>query len=117
MKRFIICISLFSLLTGQVLAAQCHALPKDMAIKAVNILTKHKKLNPIAVVDKYCKACRDEAAIPIVLDSVEAIDFQINGYKKIIVNNKKIDLAYIYLNGENIADMIGCKAVGVSRFL
>jgi hypothetical protein len=99
------------------LAAQCNALPQSMANKAYELLDKHKKLNEIAVIDIYCEACRDEAPKPMVVDSVNLKDFQIKGYKQVMVNNKKIDLAYTYINGENVATIIGCKAVGINQYL
>ncbi len=53
---------------------------------------------------------------------VTEIPYQVNKADMIkktwdLVNDKKIDLAYTYINGENVANMVGCKAVGVGKFL
>lgn len=108
-------IVMFTIADGQ--ASQCHILPKKQAKKAISILTRFKKLNPIAVIDIYCEACRDLAPKPVVIDSVTKENFQVNGFEKVLVNNQKIDLAYTYINGENVANMIGCQATGVAHHL
>lgn len=101
----------------QAYADQCSVLPAKQAKKAQEILQKHLSDNSIAVIDKYCEACRDEYIKPIVIDSIEMKDFQVRGYNELYINSKKIDLAYLYLGGVNLAGKIGCKAIGVSKYL
>ena len=116
MTRYLIILSL--LLTSTIsYADQCSVLPLKSAQLAKSILNKHLESNPIAVIDSYCESCRDESPRPIVIDSIELKDFQIAGYKEVFVNDKKIDLAYIYLEGVSIAGKIGCKAFGISKYL
>ena len=98
-------------------ADQCSVLPISSAIKAKEILNKHLNSNSIAVIDRYCESCRDEMATPIVIDTIELKSFQVHGYNEIYVNDKKIDLAYIYLDGNNIASQVGCNTIGVSKYL
>lgn len=116
MKKILNYILISNIFALNAIAAQCVVLPEEKANKAVELLIKHKKRNPIAVIDLYCEACRDEYPRPIVLENVELINFQVEGYKQIMINNKKIDLAYSYLNGVNIASMIDCKAIGVKKY-
>jgi hypothetical protein len=98
-------------------ADQCSVLPAKSAHIAKELLSNHLRSNTIAVIDRYCESCRDEVATPIVIDTVTIKDFQVDGFKEIYVNEKKIDLAYIYLEGVNIAGKIGCKAFGISEYL
>ena len=98
-------------------ADQCSVLPAKSAHIAKELLSNHLRSNAIAVIDRYCESCRDEVATPIVIDTVAIRDFQVDGFKEIYVNDKKIDLAYIYLGGVNIAGKIGCKAFGISEYL
>jgi hypothetical protein len=116
MNKYLLIISL--LVTSTVsYADQCSVLPTKSALMAKVILSEHVKSNSIAVIDSYCESCRDETPKPIVIDSIELKDFQIAGFKEIFINNKKIDLAYIYLEGVSIAGKIGCKAFGISKYL
>jgi len=100
-------------LIGQAKASQCQAIKGVDALKVEKLLNEFKANNPIAVIDRYCLSCRDQYVKPIVIDQIEIKDFQVRGYKEIYVNQKKIDLAYIYLNGENLAEKIGCKVKGI----
>lgn len=105
------------LFSFNVLADQCSVLPMKSAVQAQDLLEKHLHTHSIAVIDKYCESCRDESVQPIVIDKVELRDFQVVGFKQVYVNNKKLDLAYIYLGGVNIAEQIGCKTRGISKYL
>ena len=109
----------FTLLMTSTLAwaDQCSTLPADKAQQAYKIIDKFIKSNEIAVLDIYCEACRDDYPIAIVADSVDIKEFQVKGYKEVLINDKNVDLAYLYLNGENIAKMVGCKTMGVDQYL
>lgn len=112
MRKFLI-ITLFLLGSVSSYASQCQAILGVDAQKIVKMLREHKLNNSIAVIDKYCHSCRDQYVKPIVIEQIELKDFQVRGYKEVYINRKKIDLAYIYLNGENLAEKIGCKARGI----
>lgn len=105
------------LVSGLSWADQCSTLPKDKALQAKKIISKFIKTNEIPVIDVYCQACMFTYPQVLVADSVELKDFQVQGYQEVIVNNERVDLAYMYINGENLASMIGCKAIGVDKFL
>ena len=113
MKMLFYSLFLCIVLIGQANASQCQAVKGIDAIKVEKLLTDFKAKNSIAVIDRYCLSCRDQYVEPIVIEQVELRDFQVRGYKEIYVNQKKIDLAYIYLNGENLAEKIGCKVKGI----
>lgn len=117
MKKQLVMTFILMLFTNLVWADQCSTLPKQKALKAKNIIEKFIKSNDLAVIDIYCEACMDEIPKAIVADTVHLKDFQVKGFKEILVNEKVIDLAYVYLNGVNMASMIGCKTVGVEKFL
>lgn len=117
MKKQIVMTFILLLFSSLSWADQCSKLPKDKALKAQKIISTFIKTNEIAVIDLYCQACMFTYPEPIVADSVSLKDFQVKGYKEILVNNVSIDLAYVYINGENVANIIGCKTVGVDKFL
>ncbi len=117
MKKQIVMTFMLLMFSGLTWADQCSTLPKDKALKAKKIISSFIKANEIAVIDLYCQACMFTYPEPVVADSVSLKDFQVKGYKEILVNNISIDLAYVYINGENVASMIGCKTVGVDKFL
>lgn len=117
MTKYLSIIFCALLLISQAFADQCSVIPKLKANKALSLLKNFKHNNSIAVIDKYCKACRDESPQAIVIDEVSISDFQIKGYREVKINNEVIDLAYYYLNGENIAQMVGCNTIGVDRLL
>jgi hypothetical protein len=113
----ILTLSIFSLMSLSAFADQCSVLKISSANIAKEILSTHLSSNKIAVIDKFCESCMDKRAMPIVIDSIETKDFQVKGYKEIYINKQKIDLAYIYINGKNIATSIGCRTIGVSEYL
>lgn len=117
LKKFCFLAILIFTLNTIAFADQCSALPLKQAYQAEQILKDFTKKNSIAVIDRFCEACMDTMVKPIVIDSIKIKDFQVKGYKEILINDKKIDLAYIYLNGENLAEKIGCKVIGNSYFL
>lgn len=109
---------IFSLLfSTQLWAAQCEVLPKVAAQKAYELLLKHKKVNDIAIIDRFCKSCFDKYPKPIVIDELEITDFQVKGFQEIKINNDVIDLAYLFLEGDNLAKLVGCKTITDSSYL
>ena len=117
MKKHIVMTFMLLMFSGFTWADQCSTLPKEKALQAKKIISSFIKTNEIAVIDIYCQACMFTYPQVLVADSVELKDFQVRGYQEVIVNNEPVDLAYMYINGENLASMIGCKAVGVDKFL
>lgn len=117
MKKQVLITFILLVLTHSAFADQCTRLPKSKAKAAHKIITNFIKSNDIAVADIFCEACRDEAPKVVVLESTELKDFQVKGYKEITVNDQAVDLAYLYINGENVASMVDCKTIGVDKFL
>lgn len=117
MKKQLVMTFTLLVLSTQVWADQCSTLPNDKAIHAKKLISKFIKSNEIAVIDIFCEACMDTTPKALVAENVELKNFQVKGYQEIYLNDKPIDLAYTYINGENIANLIGCKTIGVEKFL
>jgi hypothetical protein len=110
-------ILIFLVISNVSFAAQCQALPEAQAKAAIALLNEYHTNYEIAVIDYFCESCRQERPRPIVIDHVKMSAFQVKGFHEIVVNNEAIDLAYIYLAGENLALKVGCQAQGVGKFL
>lgn len=117
MKKLIISTFLLMLFTNLAWADQCSTLPNEKALKAKEIISNFIKTHEVAVIDLYCEACMDKIPKALVADTVNLKNFQVKGFKEILINEKSIDLAYVYINGENLASMIDCKTIGVDQFL
>ena len=109
---------LFTIITmTKAYGAQCKFLPKEKARSAIRLIQKLQKEDKIPVLDLYCESCRDTTPKPIVIDIVRADPFQVKGYLAVKVNGSNLDLAYTYIKGENLAQIVGCKTKNISRFL
>ncbi len=107
---------LFTIITmSKAYGGQCKYLPKAKIDSALKIIEQIK--GEIPIVDHYCESCLDANPKPIVIDRVEVSPFQVKGYAGIKINGSSIDLAYTYVGGENLAQMVGCKTQNISKFL
>jgi hypothetical protein len=97
--------------------AICKYLPSASIKDAKSLLDSFKKANSIAVVDKFCESCLDRSPKPIVIDTVEITPHSVTGYAGILLNGEAVDLAYLYLNGENLSFKYNCHTKYTSRFL
>lgn len=71
----------------------------------------------IAVIDSYCISCNDNYVKPIVIDKVEVKAHNVNGFYTLNVNDQPLELANIYLDGENLAYKVGCESKFATRYL
>lgn len=106
------------LITSQAYAFndQCKNLTAGQANKAKSFIQKSYQVTKnIPVIDYLCEHCGDSYIKPIVMDSVKLKN---NGNLfELMINGKPQNLAYLYLNGRNIAHYVGCKPKAVSKFL
>lgn len=105
---------------------QCVSLSKPQLKSALKILRENQKSSDMFVVDSYCEYCQEDYPKAIVVDkfsgettSKSTSRFLANsaGESKLLINGKAVDLAYIYVNGENLAQKVGCETFGVSKVL
>jgi hypothetical protein len=107
---------LFTLSTST-FASQCKYLSKVQVKNAQDIIVESQANNSIFVIDRYCEACLDLYPKPIVVEDVGA-KAHINKLTSSLLINKRIeDIAYLYVNGENLASKVGCKTVAVSKYI
>jgi len=114
----------FLLLVGTLLfcmstfaSGQCEIISASKAVQAMQILNEKLANSPLMVIDNYCEACMDELPRPIVVESIEHKIVQADTLSSLKINGKVVDLAYIYVDGENLANQIGCKTIAVSKNL
>ena len=89
-----------------------------MANKALKILKTLQKKNPIMVIDKFCEFCQNESRPnPIVVTKISMVKDSSRKIASILINKKKVDLAYIFVNGDNLAKAINCETYAVSANL
>lgn len=108
---------LIALSTNVAFAAQCKFISNDQAQRAEEFIKGNSKIANISVVDYYCESCLDKYPKPIVLDEIKIVRNIIGERAVLMINNKSIDLAYIYVNGANLAHEISCETYAVSAFL
>jgi hypothetical protein len=98
-------------------ADQCEAVSKKVAEKAVSILKNRKNKD----VHSYCKPCGDKAATRVTprgditskrwrgQSGENLYEVHIDGFP----NGPVVDLAYLYVDYENLGIKSGCKPTGV----
>ncbi len=103
--------------TFPVNASLCKYLNSKRATQAFERLINYKKERSIAIVDKYCEACGDTYVEPLVLEEITYRPYDVKGFASIGINGKERDLAFLYLEGENLGHKYGCKAANVHASL
>lgn len=113
----ILIISIFLLaLSASAFAHQCISLDRDQAIGAQLAIEKvSKKVPDFLVIDQYCEHCLDPYPRPIVVDEVKITHDSKSYY--LYINGEKIDIAYIYVDNKNLANLAGCKTIAVSKII
>lgn len=115
MKK-LISLFIFTLLSNVAFADQCGLITKAQAEAAVRLLLNAKKI------EQLCEPCGETK--PKTLHINENLGMSENKYFYdsvhskfmwvVTVNRQSIDLAYTYVDGVNLARLVGCKATGVS---
>lgn len=97
---------------------QCKSLEIAKANRALRILETLQKKSPIMVIDKFCEFCENESfPNPIVVNKITLVKDANRKIASIFINKKKVDLAYIFVDGNNLAKAINCKTYAVSANL
>lgn len=103
---------------------QCVSLSEKQVEKVVKLLDEYQSKNQIPVIDSFCEFCTDKYPKPIFVDSVESQSITSTRgpaagitEHRITINGEIVDLAYLYINGKNLAHTVGCDTYGVSEFL
>ena len=103
-------IALF-LVTLSAKADQCQLVGQKVAAQSVElILNAHR-------IDTFCELCGDEAPTPVNLTNVSVFKKDGDWMWEVSLNGKTIDLAYTYVNGVNLAKVVGCETFGVTPII
>ena len=109
MKKTILALTL--ILAGNVaMADQCAVVTKKQATKAIQLIKM------ATTVQALCEPCGESEAKTLKPYSADLQTFGGLESKQFVVNvdGKIIDLAYTYVNGLNLAAIVGCEAHNVS---
>lgn len=117
MKHYLFVFIIFMATSQLTLAGQCNYMNKSQALKALEILEKSKDEFDLFVIDKYCESCLDAYPKPILVNSFAIKKHKQPNIYELSINTKTIDAAYTYVDGNNLANMVGCKTVAVSKYL
>jgi len=117
LMKFVVLVGTLLLSISAMAAGQCETVSSKQASKAIDILNEQLSVEPIMVIDMYCEACLDELPTPIVVESIQHKIVEEDSISNVMINGQVIDMAYFYVNGENLAEKIGCKTIAVSQNL
>lgn len=90
------------------LADQCAFISKAQAEKAVKALIETQS------VQSLCEPCGEKRAQNVKVESLGMRKAGYENYSEVVINGKGIDLAYTYVNGLNLAKLVGCPVQDVS---
>lgn len=107
MKSLIVT-TLLLLLSSAAFADQCAYITKTQAEKAVKVLIETQ------TVQSLCEPCGESKALTVQVNSIGLRKAGYQSYSEVVINDKGIDLAYTYINGLNLAKLVGCPTQGVS---
>lgn len=110
MKRILMVIGLMSI-SSVAMADQCAYITKAQAKQAVKMVVETTTLQTL------CEPCGETVAKKVTYKEVGVRDVNYQGYWELQADGKGLDLAYTYVNGLNLAQLVGCKATGVSLSL
>ncbi|MGE0525640.1 MAG: hypothetical protein AB7G93_07630 [Bdellovibrionales bacterium] len=109
MKKIAVAVAL-SAFGSVAMADQCAVVTAEQAAQAVEII------QAATTVEHMCEPCGENRPTQL---SVRNVDLQTfsgvgSGQYSVLINGKSADLAYTYVNGYNVAYMVGCPTQGVS---
>lgn len=104
-------ILVLSLISGIAFADQCSYISNRQAKKAVRALIGAQYIHT------FCEPCGDTKAQIVLADSVSLRKTGIEKTWEVLINQQGIDLAYIYVDGLNLAKVVSCPTEGVSPTL
>ena len=93
------------------MADQCQLVSKSMAKKALLMAVETTSLK------SFCELCGDEKAKTINVKEIAIADANYGNFWELKINGKTQDLAYTYVNGLNLAKLVGCKTHDVAPAL
>ena len=111
MKKFLIFCMMCAWLPSLANADQCALIPQDVAEKAYTLLSQSKDYTD------FCAPCNDTEP---VTKQIKTLDIQSVYLKyadetlyQILINDKPIDIAYIYINGKNLGMQANCTPISM----
>ncbi len=90
------------------MADQCAYITKAQAKAALKMVLETTTLQTL------CEPCGESVAKKTTYKEVGVRDVKYQGYWELQADGKGLDLAYTYVNGLNLAQLVGCPANGVS---
>ncbi len=90
------------------MADQCAYVTKAQAKAALKMVLETTTLQTL------CEPCGETAAKKVTYKDVGVRDVKYQGYWELQVDGAGLDLAYTYVNGLNLAQLVGCPATRVS---
>lgn len=110
MKKQLTFFAIYILCFSLAYADQCEWVSWDVAEKAYNLL-----LNSLDYTH-FCAPCMDKEPITKQINTVDIKPVDRKGNSKtlyqILINNKPIDIAYVYINGKNLGMQADCTPIG-----
>lgn len=106
MKKILLT-SIISLISTAAFADQCAVVNAQMTSKALSVLKDAQ------TVHEFCEPCGDVRAQKLFIRNVSYRAYDKSNFE-ILINGKSIDLAYTYVNGLNLAKIVGCPTIRVS---
>jgi hypothetical protein len=100
--------SMILMTSSMAFADQCAFVSQDTAKKAL------KMISDLSSIQTLCEPCGETKPQTIDIKSIGAGDVNYQGFWQVSVNGKGLDLAYTYLNGLNVAQLVNCPSQGVS---
>lgn len=110
MKKLMLVIGLLSI-SSVSMADQCSYVAKAQAKLALKMVLETTTLQTL------CEPCGETIAKKVAYKDVGVRDVNYQGYWQLHADGKGLDLAYTYVNGLNLAQLVGCTATGVSASL
>lgn len=100
---------------------QCLKLSQKEAQKSQQIINQqiinhqNQVFKNIPVIDYYCGHCLDQYVRPIVIDNI--IIEKKGSHWELLINGKVQNIAYLYVENNNMGHQVGCSPQAVSRII
>lgn len=117
MKKIVLT-TMATLMSVAAMADQCALISSKTQMTTAATILRNAAESKLSV-KEFCEPCGDKKAKSVRIASVQVRAEDLSKYNmgtlyKAKVNGKEIDLAYTYVNGINLAAMVGCPTRSVS---
>lgn len=109
MRKLFVLLLVYTISLSLARGDQCELIPQDVATKAYDLLITSDSYT------YFCAPCMDREPVTEKINKLDIqqvyYDIEDETLYTILINDKPIDIAYIYINGKNLGMQVNCTPI------